>query len=176
MKSRLILLLSSLLLACGDDVPHYTVFIPDNATGEQQNAVILALNEWSVKTNNVFQARPYIVPYKELSHSRNDTNMIYVFFEQPEDPYGEIGECHRNTVANGSYIQILPNLQGETLYKVSLHELGHAMQLDHEYQYKAIMQPRISKQIPNLQCADLRSFCIRWHCPLPQCTMELFHE
>lgn len=153
------------------------IFIPDDFSSDQMEDIKTALNEWTEKTNysvqfNIFEHYDKrimkLLPYREGN--------IVILTIPPETPIVVNMEKEMETgniilglwVANDSiptiYIVSSRIYDRMTYTAVILHEVGHAMGLDHNPNEASVMYKSQDKSSKHLMPTDIAAFCHIHYC------------
>lgn len=151
------------------NIPFYTVMADNEFTVDNKIAIAASLEEWNAKTENILKFDLIFVDKKQLKRTEDNSNIIYVFLENPDPKY--IGWTSWNEKANGAYMLIAKGIDNSEFGAVMLHELGHAFHLAHSDDINSIMYPYLS-DTRHLTCNDLTAFCREWECD-PNCSQDL---
>ena len=151
---RFLIAATLMTAACGfqmNSTGIYAVWIDPSFTSDQQGEIRAAIAEWNrAAEGNVFLSETAV---PEGAHVITIKPRYFTLNEN------KAGEC----VPYHSTIDIHQELKADRTRRVALHELGHALGLDHS-ETGTIMCEGLSCASKNLTCADLQQFCSIWKC------------
>jgi len=161
---------------------HKTVYIADSFTPQEEDAIINALKSWECSTNYLISfniqlhAKP--IDYLRLEETRDlailkvngDNQLIQ---EADQRTKNDSPDKKRFTV--GLYVdgkenginQILmvgDRLNKQDWYYTALHEIGHALYLDHSKDQNSIMYRHLDVGSKKITQKDLHSLCNLYWC------------
>lgn len=149
----------------------YTVIADEHLSEDYKVAILLALNEWAVKTNNIFV---YKLSFVDMTNQPTDLatpHTIKIFVKNPGP--GLAGWTTWSVGNRSAYMLIGPGVDRDYFRKVMLHELGHALDLhfdNGDIHYKgpnaSVMYPGIGDASQHLCCPELTSFCKNYGCKI----------
>lgn len=134
-----------------------TVFAEDSLPESRKLALMAAFDQWSEKTESCVRFDVAFVPVAKLKYTINIKNTFFVFYRAPANKDFE-GYTTWNVSAGGAAIELSPKIAEEYFEPVSMHEIGHALWLEHyEGKEDSIMQPAMLNG-NEITCIDLESF------------------
>jgi hypothetical protein len=148
---------------------HFDIFIDSSFSSEHIRQLQKSIIKWEDVLQGAFTYTIFTVEHGDLN-SNQEKNKIKIINQLP--PEGSIGYCWwQNASAKGitvsAVIHISNDLGPYNLFDVvSLHEMGHALNLDH-YTGKlpSIMKPSSGPHdSPTINCIDKASVCEMWEC------------
>ena len=128
-----------------------------------------AANEWNIATKNQVKFTVYFLP-KQNHFGANDILMIKVSPDYPNIIYLD---SHSNGVMLGyydddsdiKYIEIVSlRIQEKDFKSVIMHELGHALGLQHHPGEVNLMNPHIEDSSNFITKTDIKQFCSIYIC------------
>lgn len=159
-----------------------TIYIDEQFNESQIQTIKNAAKEWENSTHNIinFDIKNFDRNYAKLITNRDD---VIVFLECPPDSLHlalideAIKKRDKNNITLGFYdnSRIVPTIfivntrvKNINLYrKVSLHELGHALGLEHSEDTKnSIMYRSLDEASDGISDNDLNEFCKKYFCNL----------
>lgn len=137
---------------------------------QQYQSVVQAFQEWENDTNHT-------VHFYQVSHEPiMGRPFIGVWRSNHKQIFGFIHKA--TTIGFAAYhgydtsIIIDHNLPPNEFHSVALHEIGHALGLDHVeglgYDYNSVMTPFTNTSSMHLTCVDVQLFCRAWECDASQ--------
>jgi predicted Zn-dependent protease len=138
---------------------HYDVYIDPAFKEEQQQSINNALLEWQFDTN---QTVTFTVVNQKVSY-----NPIIVIMASDKEYFRK--HHHSTTVGVANFrgidtnIFIDVNQNKRNFHQISLHELGHALGLEHDDRH-TVMYEWTDGASSYLTCKDMKAFCKEWNC------------
>ncbi len=169
MKSNTVLL-SLLLTGCVQGqilspTHHYEVFVDPRFDHAQHDMVVNAVHEWQTDINNT-------VTFSFTDKPVSSQPIIVIlpatqpWLKRHFNLKGPIGEAMLRGVDTNIFVAT--DMSRRDFYETSLHELGHALGLDHDTKRNhlllTVMTPYSDESSDHLTCLDLRAFCQEWGC------------
>jgi hypothetical protein len=152
---------------------NYTVIADEHLSEEYKTAILLALNEWAEKTNNIFT---YKLSFVDMTNQPADFSASHTIKIYVKDPGPGLAGWATWSVSNRSaYILVGGGVPSDYFRRVMLHELGHTLDLhfgtDTHYQgpNASIMWPGMGDAAAHLCCPELTAFCNNYGCKI-ECT------
>jgi hypothetical protein len=155
------------------DHVHHTIYLERNFDDFEQEAILKASLEWSSTTNNIVQFDIVQLPTREKI---NLTNAIIVTKVSPDFPTvilldttndgTTLGYFDRNSLIPHIAL-ITDRIKDKDYAPVVLHEIGHALGLDHNEGIDGIgtlMFPSIDVGSNHITLKDGEKFCKLYHC------------
>ena len=154
---------------------HKTLFLDRDFDADEQTYIIQAALEWTEATNHVVEFDVYTLPSSkqiEISDSIiiNKVNPDNAEILIPDSMNGQttLGIFNKNSAIDS--IDIIAERLDETYYKaVVLHELGHALGLEHNEGIDGmgtLMYPSMNWAAHEITQTDLNNFCHLYHCDI----------
>jgi hypothetical protein len=148
---------------------HKTLYLDRNIDDDELFHIMQAAMEWKHATNGqvVLDIKRLPRPYIPL------TNAIIVINVSPEYPDilmldngkgpNTLGYC--NSAASIEFIELVNDrMNEENSTSVVLHELGHALGLEHTAEVGTLMYPVYDEGSNHITSSDLKQFCKLYHC------------
>lgn len=163
-------LLSLLLTGCVkgqilSPTHHYEVFVDPRFNRAQHDMVIDAVHEWQTSTNDT-------VTFSFTDKPVSSQPIIVIlpasqtWLKQHFKPKTPIGEAMLRGVDTNIFLAT--DMSNRNFYETSLHELGHALGLEHddrlEHMLLTVMTSHCGDSSDHLTCLDMRAFCREWNC------------
>lgn len=155
------------------------VYIDDSFNDWQVKLIKEAMVEWEQKTHHQVLFINYTgfnIKAKHLNLEGNSNNLLIKKVSKDDAEVREI-EKDRNTIIIGFYngtsaihTILLIYDRGAMLYdpdyfrSTAIHELGHAINIDHTKVENTIMYPTMDKSSNHLSPEDIRIFCKEYYC------------
>ena len=151
-----------------DTVKVYKIIIHSDVPGSKVGPILDAAAEWTTATDGAFA---FEATYGDFDPAESPKmGEMRVYLAPKTDPNsGIIGTAHWwSADAEGrpgrSRIWIQDNLDDRTHYLVAVHEIGHALGLDHSTSTSSIMYPSITDVGDHIPCIDRKEVCKIWGC------------
>lgn len=152
-------------------VREYDVWVDPNFSNAQSQSIKEAFLEWETNTNETVKfhqvSNAPILGRPLISVWKSNHDLIYKEKSKKDlTPGTTVGI----TIFHGYDAALLldDDMGHEIFHRVILHEIGHALNLDHvkdeKYDGQTVMRPLTSQCAPNLTCLDLKLFCHEWRC------------
>jgi predicted Zn-dependent protease len=172
------------ILSVNETHVHWNLYIDKNIEQVYVDQIKDAASRWSKATNNIADFNIEVMTADNRNQIRHDADAMIVtaITEDNPDVLCVDEENHESTVAFCNVkatIPILAYVEGrvsdETFEKVTLHELGHALKLEHVSGPEGvgqIMYPSTDLMGSVITQEDLNQFCRIYHCD----STKLQHE
>lgn len=169
-----------MVIGCGRDLTYrfisptraYNTYVGSGFTKEQEQMVRDAMMEWQTSTRETVRFNEYRI----VNYSQSVIVILPSYQNELARKYGknEIGRDNWFGSDNEAFIAI--DLDKRDFYETTLHEIGHALGLDHDdapaHEHKQVMNKHSDLSSDHLTCLDMRAFCRVWDCNpnnLPLC-------
>lgn len=156
---------------------HKNLYLDRNLNEFYEIQIDEAVGRWTVATNHIAEFDVIRLPVKNMDTVRNDPDAIVVTVESEDHPDIILldKENKNSTVAFCNVRAPIPilawvdgRLDDANFEKVMLHELGHAMSLEHSPEdatgIDQIMYHTTDLMANGITDADLKQFCTIYHC------------
>lgn len=152
---------------------HTTIYLDRNFNDVEQEYIMQAAWEWAESTNHIAEFDVVQLPTREKIDVQNGLIMVKVSADYPDII---IMDNIKKTTTLGyfdaksplPYIALVEDRLDDYTYKaVVLHELGHALGLEHiegEKGMLTLMYPYIDLGNDHITPTDLEQFCELYHC------------
>jgi len=152
---------------------HRTLYLDRNFSEEQQQMITDAATRWNTATNHIVDFQVAILP--DHSWATHLDQAIVVVIESEDHP----DILFRDSVSDkGDYAiaffdsnrpipmlaVIVDRLNSSNFEKTILHELGHALRLEHNPEDMTLMNPHSITMAGGISRSDLVEFCKIYHC------------
>lgn len=155
---RFLIGIAALTAACEfqmNDTHQYAVYIDPAFTPDRQDEIRAAMTEWNYASEGTIHLTE--------SASPDGAHVIQVWSHE-----FTAGEHHAGTcVPYTETIEIQDNMKPDYTRRTALHELGHALGLDHDHE-NTIMCENLGCASKHLSCDDMWQFCRVWKCDSDQ--------
>jgi hypothetical protein len=149
--------------------PHYLVLADEHLQDDHKQAILDALADWATKTNYTLE---YDLKFVDMTAQPKDLDTHHTIKIYTYDPgAGLLGLTVWNADNFSAYVSIKPNMDGETVRRVTMHELGHAFNVrfsnsDSHYEgsLESVMHPYIEDDALEVSCPEIQSFCSNYGC------------
>jgi len=155
---------------------HWNLYIDKNIEQIYVDQIRDATNRWSKATNNIADFNIEIMTADNRNQARHDADAMIVTTVTEDNPdvlYVD-EENHEGTVAFCNVRAVIPTLayvegrvSDDIFEKVTLHELGHALKLEHVRGAEGVgqvMYPNTDLMSDVITQEDLNHFCKIYHC------------
>lgn len=152
---------------------HKTLFLDRYLSPEEVAFITIAALEWSAATKNIVTFDVVTLPQEKVVISDNDIMIMNI---SPDHPLVLILDDNSNYSTLGYYDESFPvpiiylvsdRMKGKEYVMVVLHELGHALGLDHNeniWEVGTLMYPNIALGSKHITLYDLKKFCKLYRC------------
>ncbi len=142
---------------------HYDVYIDPDFMQDQRQSILNAIIEWQVDTENT-------ITFTLIGQKTSQDPIIVILHSDQEHMqkwYHDTTIGHTEYRGADSNIQIATDLGKRDFHECVLHEIGHALGLEHD-EDGTIMAPDTSEASSFLTCRDMHAFCKVWGCDARQ--------
>lgn len=166
MKLRFLIFLLLHLSVCvplrSIEGPHYNVYIDPSFSTNETRLIMAALDEWESTTEGAVNFS--IIKASQSGNSDTPTISFYPSTQsQMHKDYTPTSIGRTNYRGSDNEIIIATDLGITDFYKVSLHEIGHAIGLNHQDK-NTVMNGNVDNASLHLTCIDIKTFCDVWNC------------
>lgn len=139
---------------------HYDVYVDPAFESEQRQSIVNAVIEWEVDTEETVTF--------DIVNQKSSRNPLIVITASNKTFLHK--HHHSTTVGYADFRGVDTNVfidVDETprdFHEIALHELGHALGLDHNDATGTIMYEWTNQASSFLTCSDMVSFCKEWGC------------
>ncbi len=154
---------------------HKKLFLDRNLSVDEVDYITQAALEWTETTKHIVEFEVVTLPNKNIIVTQNDIVFMSISQDHPEimildtESDGEtLGYFDISSKIPLIYL-VSERLEDKNYVAVVLHELGHALGLEHNEDLDGIgtlMYPNISLAAPHITSYDLNNFCKLYHCNL----------
>lgn len=154
---------------------HRTLFLDRNLNEDEVMFITRAALEWTERTKHVIEFDVVTLPNPDAVVTPNDIVLVSISQDHPdiilldkENDAETLGFFDPNSRIPLIYL-VSTRLTYINYVAVVLHELGHAIGLEHNEDISGIgtlMYPTISLAAPYITAIDLHNFCKLYHCNL----------
>lgn len=152
---------------------HKTLFLDRYLDPDEVAFITQAALEWSAATKNIVTFDVVTLPQDKVIISDND---ILILSMSPDHPIIMLIDSENQSIALGYYDEHLPvpsiylvseRIKDKDYVTVVLHELGHALGLEHNeniWDIGTLMFPTKNFSATHITLKDLKNFCKLYHC------------
>jgi hypothetical protein len=177
------LIISFSFLTCGgmpdkvqtrfSNEPYYVILVDKNISPDHKWAVVAALNDWIIKTDNVLKYELRFVDMTKQDKDEFPPHTIKLWASYPGE--GLAGWTAWHSSDKSAYILIDPAYGREDFRRIMMHELGHAFDLSFDNienpthymgEYKSVMHPGLDQIACEISCPDITAFCQKHNCEI----------
>lgn len=174
---RIAILAPLALMACMwqlNPTHHYDLDIETGFTSDQHKMIVQAGESWTAATNGM-------IIFGQIDHAGDPTTITVTGMPiadlQSKWGDGTAGVCWW-TGGENSDLYLSTDVDPDTFKHIALHELGHALGLDHTGS-GTVMCAYNSCASHGITCADVEQFCRIWNCnawDLPICKYDFTYN
>lgn len=151
---------------------HKILYVDPNFSDEEFSYISLAADEWEEKTQHIASFTVIKLPQERIEFGKS----ILIHKVNQYDPIILFLDKYKKTEIDGFYDKdnILENIKivsfrltSKTYKQTVLHELGHALGLEHNKGIDGmgtLMYPSIDMGADHITDTDIENFCIIYHC------------
>jgi hypothetical protein len=152
---------------------HKTLFLDRYFTPDEVAFITIAALEWSAATKNIVTFDVVALPQEKVVITENDIMIMNI---SPDHPLVLILDNSSNYSTLGYYDESFPvpiiylvsdRMTGKEYVTVVLHELGHALGLEHNeniWEVGSLMYPSLDLGSRHITPYDLKKFCKLYRC------------
>ena len=146
----------------------YNVYIDPGFNDEHKRMIHSALVEWEVATNQT-------VTFREVATQDYSRALITIFHSTRNRMAKEYGHDligRANYRGEDNILVEATDLSKRDFVQTTLHEIGHAIGLDHDddssHRKQTVMMSHTDDSSDHLTCRDMYAFCETWGCDARQ--------
>jgi hypothetical protein len=152
---------------------HRVLYLDRDFTEEQQQIITDAATRWNTATNHIVDFQVALLPDHSWAQHLNQAIVVVVESEDHPDVLFRDAAADEGNYAiaffDGSrpipmLAVITSRLNGDNFEKTILHELGHALRLEHSQEDFTLMNRYSITMANGITRSDLIQFCKIYHC------------